>query len=288
MEVSGDRGAGQHVDVLGLGEAARPLRRPLGLRPTFDRSPGDVGDAAEARRLVGDDHPEPRRRGGLGRCQARDAGTRHQHVAADVHVLVGVGVAAARRLAEPGGPADERLVDGLPERPGPHEGLVVETGGEETGQTAVDRADVELEARPAILADGDEPVVELHLGRALVRLVTVAFADADEPVHLLRPEAHDAARAVILEAPPDEAPPVGEEGGGERVARQARHRLPIECEGDAPRAVEVASGRCLGRQPAGLARHGVSSLIFLRAARTSAHGGPAARIRVSGGSSVMP
>ena len=42
--------------------------------------------------------------------------------------------------------------------------------------------------------------MELDLRGAQVGLVAGAVADADERVHLLRAEADDAARAVILEA----------------------------------------------------------------------------------------
>ena len=110
-------GARQHVNVLGGRRVRRPSRaHPVGERRAVDTAAGDIGDAAEARILVGDDDAGTGCRRGLGRGEAGDAGADHQHVAMDVDLLVGVGIAALRRAAEAGGAADHRLVDVLPER----------------------------------------------------------------------------------------------------------------------------------------------------------------------------
>ena len=177
----------------------------------------------------------------------------------DVNVLVGIGIAAACRPPEPRGAPDQRLVESLPERLRPHEGLVVEAGGEEARQPPARRADVELEARPSVLADRDEPVMEFDHGGAQVRLVPVSLADADQRVHLFRPEADDAARPVILEAAPHQAPAVGEQRRCEAVARMSGERPSVEAEGDAPRPVDPSPGGVV-RDPVGLAAHGSTSL----------------------------
>src|SRR3546814_956980 len=75
-----------------------------------------------------------------------------EHVAEGVRLFVGVGVGLAARPAQPGGPPDRRLVEPLPERGGPHEGLVVEAGDDERRERRIDRAEIEGERGPAILA----------------------------------------------------------------------------------------------------------------------------------------
>ena len=89
----------------------------------------------------------------------------------NVRIAVGIGLArarprpAARRIA-----ARRRASRPSSCRTGrAHEGLVIEAGAEQRRQQVVDRADVEGERRPAILARGDQSVIELDLGRAQVR-----------------------------------------------------------------------------------------------------------------------
>ncbi len=234
MEVRKHRGAGQHVHVFRRRQQAGFRRRPLLGRGAVDRASAQVGDAAEAGALVGDDDFGAVRRRRFCRRKAGCARSDDEDVAVDVNVLVGIGIAAACRPPEPRGAPDERLVESLPERLRPHEGLVVEAGGEEARQPSARRADVELEARPPVLADRDEPVMELDHGGAQVRLVPVSLADADQRVHLFRPKADDAARPVILEAAPHQAPAVGEQRRCEAVARMSGERPSVEAEGDAP------------------------------------------------------
>ncbi len=108
--------------------------------------------AAELRLLVAEDDA----RAGLGRGErrgeARRAGADDEHVAMGVALRVAVGIGRGRRPAEARRGADARLVDLVPERARPHEGLVVEAGDEERREEVVDRADVEVERRPAVLA----------------------------------------------------------------------------------------------------------------------------------------
>jgi hypothetical protein len=87
-------------------------------------------------------------RGEPGRPAADD-----QHVAMGVSLVVVVGIGRHRRRAEAGHATDDGLVS-HPQARRPHEGLVVEAGGEQARQRTVDRADVELDRRPAVLAGG--------------------------------------------------------------------------------------------------------------------------------------
>src|SRR5450759_1403656 len=68
--------------------------------------------------------------------------------------------------------ADERFVKRFPGAARPHKGFVVEAGRNEARKQAISSADVEGKARPAILALGLQPVIELDLRRAQVRCVT--------------------------------------------------------------------------------------------------------------------
>ena len=122
-----------------------------------------------------------------------------------IGLLVGGRDRRAGGAAEAGGAADQRLVDLLPEGGRPHEGLVVEAGARSSGrQQRVHRQQVEAQRRPAVLARGVEPVVELDRRRPRVRLAPRAGAQLDQRIRLLRAGGEDAARAVILERAADQ------------------------------------------------------------------------------------
>ena len=80
---------------------------------------------------LGQDDPGTGARGGQRGGQPRRTGPDDKHVAVRKGLVVTIGVAGRRRSAEAGGVADEILVL-HPERGRPHEGLVVEPGGQET------------------------------------------------------------------------------------------------------------------------------------------------------------
>ena len=167
----------------------------------------------------------PARAGRERRHQAGRPAADHQHVAMRECLLVMVRDPPRRGAAEARGAADQRLVELLPELRRPHEGLVVEAGDEEAREPVVHRADVEAQRRPAVLARGDQPVVELGRGRARVRLAPRAGAQFDQRVRLFRACREDAARAVILERAADQLHAVGEQRRGERVARRSPNTL---------------------------------------------------------------
>ena len=221
-----------------LGE---PVRRAFACDP---RSGLGEKRAAGRRILVADDDARAARARSESRREPRGSRADDQHVAMIEIADVAIGVWFVGRCAEAGGEADRRLVDACP---GPvlaepirtHEGLVVEPCADQRRSEVVDRADVEAERGPAVLARGDEPVDELDLGRAQVRGEAAGAArNADERVRLLRAGAHNSARPMIFIRPADQANAVGEQRGRERVALVAAVGHAVEGEGDRARAVE--------------------------------------------------
>ncbi len=96
-----------------------------------------------------------------------------------------------------------------------------------------------------VLALRGEALVELLRGRPLVRLEPGAFAQPDQGVGLFRAGGDDAARAVILEAAPDQNLTVGQQRRGQRVAVVARH--PLAVEGEFPPRGAVQQPPALGQ-----------------------------------------
>ena len=131
VEVAHHRRAVQHMDVFGGGELGRCGSAPLVKRVAVDGAAGDVGDAAEARVLIREDHLGAIGGCGFGCGKTGDAGADHQHVAMDVDLLIGVRVAAFGGFAQASGAADDGFVDVLPEGGGPHQRLVIEAAGDE-------------------------------------------------------------------------------------------------------------------------------------------------------------
>ncbi len=190
-------------------------------------------------------------------------------------VGVVVRVRQLRRHAEPGGAADHGLEELRPQRRAldearPHEGLVVEPGREERRQQVVDRADVEAAGRPAVLARGHEPVVELDLRGAQVRRHPgLVPRHGDERVGLVGAGRQDAARAVVFERPAEKMNAVGEQRRGERVALETLVGMSVEGEAERCRAVDPAAP---GR--AEIDAHGAtSSPAPIRGASPSGTGG---------------
>ena len=163
------------------------------------------------------------------RGEAGSAGTHHQHVAMGVARGVAVGIRLLRRDAEPGRGADDRLVEPLPRRLRPHEGLVVEPGRKQRRGEIVERADVEAERGPAVLRHGGEAVVKLlHGGAHVGRRAPGVAADADQRVRLLGAGGKHAARPVILERAAHQVNAVGQQRGSQRVALQPGMGDPVE------------------------------------------------------------
>ena len=109
-----------------------PLGRP---HPVDEVALGEE-PAAEVEVFVAEDHPRPGPACRERRREPRRPRADDQHVAEGVRLLVVVRVRLARGAPQPRGAPDHRLVELLPERRRPHEGLVVEAGAEERRRRA--------------------------------------------------------------------------------------------------------------------------------------------------------
>ena len=167
------------------------------------------------------------------------AAAHHQHVAVPVHLVVAVGIGLRRRGADARHAPDRRLVERLPQPPGPHERLVIEAGNQERREPAVDGTHIETQAGPAIERLCHQSVVELDQRRAAVGIEPPAFADGDQRVGLLDAGAHHAARAVVLEAAADEEYVVREQRRRERVALEALQWAAVEAEAQLLAAIDA-------------------------------------------------
>src|SRR5580704_10503774 len=125
------------------------------------------------------------------------AGADHEHIAEGVRLLIDVGIGLVARAAEAGRTAYRGLVELLPERRRPHEGLVVEAGDEDRREERAHGADVERERWPAILAARLKTVEELGGGGPRIRLAPRATAQLHECVGFFGPRGENAAWAVI-------------------------------------------------------------------------------------------
>mgnify|MGYP001225621626 CR=1 FL=1 len=197
--------------------------------------------AARLGLLVGQDDacagPARRKGGGESRRPRAD----HQQVAMRPALLVARRVRLVAGPAEARRPADQRLVELLPEFRRPHEGLVVEAGAQERREQPVCRAEIEFERRPAVLARRVQPVMKLHDGGARVRRGAAVAPQGDQRVGLGRSGAQDAARAVVLEAAADQHAAVGQQRRSQRVALEAGHRPAVEAERQRRRTVDRAA-----------------------------------------------
>ena len=178
------------------------------------------------------------------RGEPRRPGADDGHVAEGVAHLVAVGIGRLARPAEAGGAADPGLIEfpAVPRRT--HEGLVVEAGGQQRRGQGADGLKIEAERRPAILAFGDETVMQLDDRRRDVGLAPGAFAQRHERIRLLGASRIDPPGAVIFEAAADKDHVVGEQGRRQRVAGKAGEPPPVEGKGDRARAVDIAAGSC--------------------------------------------
>ncbi len=214
---------------------------PLGRGSTGDLDTIDNSTPAPLGGLLHHHHARAGLAGLKCRLQPRDAAADHHDIGVEVEMLICIRVAILRRFAEAGRLADEGLVDVLPERTREEEGLIIETRRQEPRENRVDRADIELERRPVVLARGIKPVEKLGRRGALVRLELAALAEVDERVGLFRAARHHAARAVVFERPANHHLIVRQKCGGERIALKALQALAVELELKGAATVEKAA-----------------------------------------------
>ena len=245
MVVADRGGAGHHRDVRQRRQFGGGGREPVPRRLVVDddRRLGEQR-AADLGVLVDDHHGRAGAAGGERGGEAGGAGADDEDVGVGEARGVGVGVGLGRRDAEAGGVADHRLVDAIPEGARPHEGLVVEAGGEQRAEVVVDRAHIEGERGPAVLARRLEAGAQLLEGGAGVRLEAAgAAAGAEEGVRLVGSGGDDAARAVVLERPPHQVDAVREQRRGEGVTGEALVALAVDGEADRALVVDAAAVR---------------------------------------------
>ena len=85
----------------------------------------------------------------------------------------------------------------------------------------------------SVLAAGDQSLIDKHIRRAGVGLGPAIRSHRNQRIGLFHPGGHDPARAVIFETAPDQADTIGEQRGGQRIARPRHQCLAIEAEIDA-------------------------------------------------------
>ena len=237
-------GPPQQGDILHRGQLGHGLFHPVGGRAAADADAVLAfreQPAAHLRLFVGEDDPRPGPACRQCGCKASGTATGDQHVAMGVAVLVCIRVRPVRRAAKAGHAADRALIT-HPAALRPHEGLVVEAGRDQRRGDIVHLTQIEGQRGEAVLAGRHQPVIDLDLRRAQVRLGMVAEAELDQRVRLLRPGGEDAARPVIFEAAPDQMHAIGDQRRGQRVAGMALIAIAVEQEGEAARPVDPAAG----------------------------------------------
>ena len=237
-----DRGARHDRHVVEGRELGEHRARPLQCWLAVNGEPLRQEPAAERKILLGENDPRAGAARGQRRHEACGASADDEHVAMGEGLLVMVWVRLRRRAAEPGAPADDRLVHTLPELRRPHEGLVVEARAEERAHQPVDRLHIEFQRRPAVLARGVEAIVKLDHGGARIGLAPRSRPHLDQRIRLLGAGAEDAARPVIFERAADQALAIGKQRRGERIARVAGIGLAVEGEIEAARPIDDAAG----------------------------------------------
>ncbi len=203
--------------------------------------------AAEAPIALAEDDAGAGAGGGERGGEAGGASADDEDVAEEMGFFVNVGVGYRGSAAEAGGAADERLVDALPETRGPHEGFVVEAGGEERAEAAGGGKKIEAERWEAVLARRFEAGIEFLGGGLGVGLAAGAGAELDERARLLGAGRENPAGAMVFEGTAEEADAGREEGGGERVAGETTVRATVEAEFEGGDAVDQAArGKAMG------------------------------------------
>src|SRR3569833_1262674 len=113
----------------------------------------------------------------------------------------------------------------------PHERLVVEAGGNERRDQIVDRADIEVEARPAVLTLRLQAFIQLDLrGSQVGNKAGRVATDCNQRVRLFGARRENAARPVVLERSAHQVHTIGEQSGSQGIALNACVALSIKCE----------------------------------------------------------
>ena len=240
---------------------ANPLRRR---QPAHDPAIGQQPPADVVAFLRQNDiRPGPP--GGQGRHQPGRPRADHQHIAERKSLLVIALVMLARQPPKPRRPPDQRLIQPLPERARPHEGLVVEPRAQERRQVIVYRHQVEPERPQPVLAPAVQPLEHLLHCRAHIRRLVLGTNHLDQRVRLLRPGGQNAPGPVIFERPTHQPHVIGQQRRGQRIALVARMIAPIKAEPHRFRAVnQPLAVNPHGRRPATSSTAAMSCVTVLR------------------------
>ena len=87
----------------------------------------------------------PPSRGRQSRRQPRRARTDHQHITKRPGLVIDPRIGMTRQSTQTGRPSDQRLIDPLPKRLRPHEGLVVKPGAQKWRQQIIQRQRIKLQ-----------------------------------------------------------------------------------------------------------------------------------------------
>ena len=224
------------------GELRNSFADPLGRRCIVDLRLGCEQIATELGILVGEYHPGTGL-GGLQRSgETRRTATDHQHIAVHMHLVVAIRVRLGRGSAESRGMADEGFVL-HPEGLRPHKGLVVKPGRKQARQQITYRTEVEADTRPAILAEGFQPLVQLNLGGTQIRLGYRAGFHLNQGIRFLAAGRQNAARAMVFKTSGNQMHAVGEQRRGERIAAEARELPAVEAKFERPITLDVTPGK---------------------------------------------
>ena len=232
MVITERRGPAQHRDVRRGGQVLEAFFQP--------RPQRRIGQRAAARLVlfVDQDHAFGGAAGFQRRVDPGGAGANNQQVAMRISGRVVIGIFLAWRFTKSGHAADHRLVQLVPERAGPHEGLVVKARREEHAEPVIDRAQICLERRPPVLAGRHQTVINFHPGGAQVGGVAArSAADRNQRVGFFAARAEQPARAVVLERAPEQHHAVGEQRRGERITGEPLIRRSVEAEADRAAAI---------------------------------------------------
>ena len=192
--------------------------------------------------LVHQHDPRTRQGGAVGRSDPRRSGANHQHIRVQVTRGIGVGIFLAGGFAQTRGSTDERLIDLVPEAAWPHEGLVIETGREQHIGAIVHGPDVEGQARPFVLAFGDQPLAQfLHGGAGVGFKPARPARGADQGIRFLGPGGDGTTRTVVFERSSHQVNAIGQQGRGDGVPAQSLIGFAIEGKADRGIVIDAAA-----------------------------------------------
>jgi hypothetical protein len=143
-------------------------------------------------------------------------------------VMIRIGFAG--QATQAGGGPNDRFVELFPEGRGPHECLVVETGGQKRRKKIVDGKQVVFERTEMVLAGRFKPFEQFGHGGAGIGFLARTAPQLDECVGFFGSCREYPAWPVILERPCDKAPIIGDQSRCQRVARIPGHGLAVETE----------------------------------------------------------